>query len=115
MGEAALIVDRQIAAYERGDLQGFLDAYAEDAVCAELPSGRILAAGHEQIAAIWGPLFERGPRKVVLRQRIALGRSVTDHEIVTEVASGRVVSAVAIYWVGDTSIERAWYLDGAVD
>lgn len=102
------IVDEQIAAYERGDTAAFVACYEADAVCTELPSGRIMAQGHEEIAEVWGRLFARGPRKVEIASRIVEPPHLVDHEIVTVAATGRVVRAIAIYDVGPERIRRVW-------
>lgn len=109
--DPAQIVDAQIRAYEAGDTEGFAALYAEDAICAALPSGRVIAAGRAQIAEVWGAMFARSKREVTIARRIIDGRYVIDDERVLILATGHLVEAAAIYLVGDSLIERVWFLD----
>jgi uncharacterized protein (TIGR02246 family) len=109
--DPAQIVDAQIRAYQAGDTDGFAALYAEDAVCAVLPSGRVMAAGRAQIAEVWGAMFARSRREVTIAQRIIDGRYVIDAEQVRVLVTGQLVEATAIYLVGDNLIERVWFLD----
>lgn len=109
MPDAPAIVDAQIRAYERGDAHAFAVLYAEDAVCSELPSGRIVANGRAEIERVWGALFAQGPRCVRIVERIARGCFVIDVEQVTLPKAGKLVEAIAIYQVGDRGIERVWF------
>jgi uncharacterized protein (TIGR02246 family) len=109
--DPAQIVDAQIRAYEAGDTEAFAALYAEDAICAALPSGRVIAAGRAQIAEVWGALFARSKREVTIAQRIIDGRYVIDAEQVHILATGELIEAAAVYQVGDSLIERVWFFD----
>ncbi|WP_374571310.1 nuclear transport factor 2 family protein [Phenylobacterium sp.] len=104
------IIDAQVRAYERGDLEAFLDFYEPDCVCTELPAGRVLAAGHGQIADVWGKVFAGGPRQVAIPSRIVEGRFVTDLEEVLVVRTGRRLRGVTIYHTGPRRIRAVWFL-----
>lgn len=110
MRDPVEIVEDQIRAYERGDTAAFVATYEQDAVCAELPSGRIKARGRAEIARLWGALFEGGPRRVTIPKRMIQGRFVTDYEHVVVEHTGRTVEAVAIYLVGPEAIRNVWFL-----
>lgn len=110
MQHATDIIDAQLAAYNAGDIAAFAAAYAEDAVCSELPSGRIIANGRAEIAAVWGALFAASRRDCVILNRIVHGAFVTDHERVTIQASNAVIEAVVVYQLGPAGIMRAWFL-----
>lgn len=109
--DPAQIVDAQIRAYEAGDTDAFAAFYAEDAVCAALPSGRVIAAGRAEIAEVWGAMFARSRRTVTIARRMIDGRYVIDAEQVLIHATGQLVEATAIYLVGTQLIERVWFLD----
>jgi len=108
--EASEIVDEQIEAYVRGDARAFASFYEEDAVCADLPSGRVVAAGVPAIEQVWAQVFARGRMSFALRQRIELDRFVVDFECVA-IAGGSPKEAVAIYEVGPERIRRVWFID----
>lgn len=109
--DPAQIVDAQIRAYEAGDTDAFAALYSEDAICAVLPSGRVMAAGRAQIAEVWGAMFARSKREVTIAQRIIDGRYVIDAEQVRILATGQLIEAAAVYLVGDRLIERVWFFD----
>lgn len=109
--DPAQIVDAQIRAYEAGDADAFAALYAEDAVCAALPSGRVIAAGREDIRRVWGAVFAHSPRQVTIARRMVEGRYVIDAERVLVEATGTLIAATAIYLVGEQLIERVWFLD----
>ena len=110
-GDPEEIVDAQIRAYEAGDTDGFAALYAEDAICAALPSGRVIADGRAEIRRVWGALFARSQREVTIARRLIEGRYVIDAEQVLILATGQRVEATAIYLVGERLIDRVWFLD----
>ena len=109
--DPAEIVDAQIRAYEAGDAEAFAELYAEDAECVALPSGRVIAAGREDIRRVWGEVFARSRREVTIARRMVEGRYVIDAERVRILATGQRVEATAIYLVGKALIEQVWFLD----
>ena len=110
MRDPVEIVDAQIKAYVAGDIDAFVATYQEDAVCANWPSGEILAANREEIRSRWGAQFARCRRTFVLAGRIVHERFVVDHEDVTFDPPGERIHAVAVYLVGPEQIARVWFL-----
>ena len=51
------VIDRQVAAYNRRDIQGFVACYAPDAKVVQ-PDGSTLASGRDQIGSVYGGPFE---------------------------------------------------------
>lgn len=77
------IIDRQIAAYNRRDLDGFIACYAADAIVRR-PDGTVLASGHGELRDRYGELFERSPNlRAEINNRIEVGSVVIDEEFVT--------------------------------
>ena len=77
------VVDQQIAAYNRRDIDGFVACYAEDAKVAQ-SDGSLLASGHDEIRARYGKLFEQSPDlRAEISSRIEVGSVVVDEERVT--------------------------------
>ena len=95
-------VQQQIDAYNDLDLDGFLAAYAEDAIL-EDGEGNVMARGHDGIRALYGELFSRSPRlhgEIV--NRISVGEYVIDEERVTGIemeGSPSEVHAAVVYRV----------------
>jgi uncharacterized protein (TIGR02246 family) len=77
------VIDRQVAAYNRRDIQGFVACYAPDAKVMQ-PDGSTLASGRDQIGSVYGGLFENSPSlHAEIRNRIDVGSVVIDEEVVT--------------------------------
>ncbi len=76
-------VQQQIDAYNNRDLDGFVAAYAEDAVL-EDGEGNVMARGHDGIRDLYGALFSQSPRlHGEVLNRISVGQYVIDEEWVT--------------------------------
>ncbi len=101
---------RQLDAYNARDLEAFLDVYAQDAEVRDLAGGALLMEGREAMRARYAELFGASLRlRCLLRNRIAHGAFVIDHEEVTGMRDGPPVEAVAIYEVREGSIRRVWF------
>jgi hypothetical protein len=83
MATARDVVDQQIAAYNRRDIDGFVACYADNAVVVQ-PDGSLLASGHDEIRARYGELFEQSPDlRAEILNRIEVGAVVIDEERVS--------------------------------
>ena len=95
-------VQQQIEAYNERDLDGFLAAYAEDAVL-EDGEGNVMAQGHDGIRDLYADLFSRSPRlHGEILNRISVGEYVIDEERVTGIemeGSPSEVHAAVVYRV----------------
>lgn len=106
------IVDGQLAAYNARDLDAFVSFFADDIPVLTFPSGEIMAdrsgpAFRERFRAI----FESSPGlKAELVSRVVQGRIVVDQELITGSLGGETRRAVALYEVGETKIERMWFV-----
>jgi uncharacterized protein (TIGR02246 family) len=100
-------VARQVSAYNRRDLDSFLDCYAPDAVI-ENVNGDALMEGHAAIRAAYGELFAGSPElHVEIATRIRIGEYVIDEEVVTgRRESPEATRVAAIYHVRDGAIDR---------
>jgi uncharacterized protein (TIGR02246 family) len=77
------VVDQQIAAYHRRDVDGFAACYANDAKVVQ-PDGSLLASSRDEIRARYGELFEQSrDLHAEIRNRIEVGAVVIDEERVT--------------------------------
>jgi hypothetical protein len=104
------VIDQQIAAYNRRDLDAFVACYARDASVAQ-PDGSILASGHQEIRERYGELFACSPNlRAEIATRIEVGAVVIDEERVTGfVLSGMPseIHAAVVYRVIDGLIRDA--------
>jgi len=109
----AWVVQRQVEAYNARDLEGFLGWYARDARLLGLPSGKLLAEGHDALRTTYGKLFAASPKlHCSVLSRIVEDDVVVDHELVRGLRDRPVLRAVAAYEVGDGLIRNVWFLPG---
>lgn len=98
------VVDRVLDALNAHDLERFVACYADDATI-EDGHDNVMAAGHDELRARYGPMFERYPEvRVTPLHRIDVGSFVVQHEEVT--GRGEPERHVAVYLVRDGRIAR---------
>ena len=106
----AQIVQRQLEAYNRRDLESFLSFYADDAKIIGYPD-QVLAQGKDAMRELYRKVFEPAPQlNASIQNRIAQDRFVIDQERITGLADGQTLDAVAIYEVKDGRIVRVTLL-----
>ena len=108
VSEPEKIVQEQLEAYNRHDVEAFLKTYSSEIKLYEFPD-KELSSGLDAMRKTYGKLFEREPdRKAKIAKRIVQGDYVIDHE---EVSGGdRKFTAVAIYRVKDGKIAAVWFV-----
>jgi hypothetical protein len=100
------VVQRQLDAYSACDLEAFVATYHPD-IRIHDGNGKLLCTGHEQLRAIYGPLFRDNPGQMaIITRRITGGDWVIDDEEVIGRADGKRRHAVAIYRVQDGLISE---------
>jgi putative hydrolase of HD superfamily len=110
---AAATVDRQIAAYNAQDLEGFLATYA-DSVAVQNLGDTVTVEGKASLRQSTKDWFARAPqaRSEVL-DRMVMGPFVVDHERLTGVPDGSPVEVIGIFEVRDSLIRRVWFVPPA--
>jgi imidazolonepropionase-like amidohydrolase len=104
----AALVQRQLNAYNRRDLESFLESYSEDVEIYDSPNEQQLK-GKVSMRESYRVLFEKSPQlHCELVNRIALGDTVVDQERVTGL-QGKTVEAIAIYTIKDGKISRVTF------
>lgn len=104
------IVDAQLAAYNRRDLEGFLSFYAEDAVLAKHPD-QVTQTGKVEMRIRYQRNFSNPNVRAEIIKRVAFGRFVIDHERVVAPPAKGEFEAVAVYEIKDGKIVRVTFLD----
>ena len=104
------IVQAQLDAYNAHDVAALLAIYADNVQQFQHPD-TLLAEGSAQIAARFTARFAASRPRAKLLNRIACGKLVIDHEIVTSVTDQGATEQelVATYEVVDGRIARAWF------
>ena len=109
--EASRVVERQVGAYNRRDLEGFIALFAPNARLYAFPD-KLMFEGHEALRAVYGKLFsEAVGLNARVTSRLVQGRFVIDQEITSGMPGKPAVAGVAIYEVTDGRVSRVWFLD----
>jgi hypothetical protein len=101
------VVDRQIAAYNDGDVDAFVAEFAEDAAVTGFEAEEPMAVGESEIRALYGEQFAAFSPEVEILSRISLGEYVVDHERV-EQDDSEAMAAIGVYRVVDGEIAGLW-------
>ena len=107
MSRAALeIVERQLDAYNRQDLDAYVACYAQDVVVGGL-NGAVSETSREGLKARYAKTFADFPgNRAHLVNRIQVGTYIIDHEDVTRGPGLDRFEVIAIYTVKDGLIAR---------
>jgi hypothetical protein len=103
------IVEAQLVAYNRRDLEGFLSFYSDDAVLAKHPN-EVTQTGKAEMRVRYQKRFSNPNIRADIVKRITFGNFVIDHERITAPPSTDVIEAVAVYEVRDGKIVRVTFL-----
>lgn len=104
------IVDAQLAAYNRRDLESFLSFYAEDAILAKHPD-QVTQTGKAEMRTRYQRNFSNPNIRAEIIKRVAFGRFVIDHERVVAPPAKGEIEAVAVYEIKDGKIVRVTFLE----
>jgi hypothetical protein len=111
--EVALVVQRQLEAYNARDVDAIVATYADDAQQFEHP-GKLLATGAAQLRERFTVRFQEPNLYAALLNRMVMGNIVIDHERVTRTfpeGNGKI-ELIAIYEVKDSRIAKATFIFG---
>lgn len=103
------IVQAQLDAYNRHDLEGFLGFYSDDAVLVNYPD-QITQTGKAQMRARYDRRFANRKVRAQILRRITFANFVVDHERITAPPATEVIEAVATYEVKNGKIVRVTFL-----
>jgi len=104
------VVDAQLAAYNKRDLDGFLSYYADDAVLAKHPD-QVTQTGKAEMRARYKRNFSNPNVRAEIIKRVVFGRFVIDHERVVAPPAKGELEAVAVYEIKDGKIVRVTFLE----
>jgi hypothetical protein len=96
------IVDAQLAAYNRRDVEGFLSYYSDDAKIFDYPN-QLTESGKDQLRARYKRSFSNQNIRALIVKRIVFDWFVIDHERITGRPDG-TLEAIAVYEIKDGKI-----------
>jgi hypothetical protein len=100
------IVQKQLDAYNGQDLDTYVSFFAEDCIVSGL-NGTATETSRVGLRARYAKAFAQFPQnKAVLKNRIAVGNTVVDHELVIRAPGGEEFEIIAIYSFKDGLISR---------
>ena len=100
------IASKQLDAYNAQDLDAYAAFFAEDCVIAPI-NGQPSETSRQALHARYAKAFAQFPQnKAILKNRIAVGNTVVDHELVIRAPGGEQFEIIAIYTFKDGLISR---------
>ena len=106
MSDNVSIAQKQLDAYNEQDLDTYVSYFTEDCIVSGL-NGTPTETSRAAIKARYAKAFATFPEnKAVLKNRIAVGNSVVDHELVIRKPGGEQFEIIAIYSFKDGLISR---------
>ena len=100
------IAQKQLDAYNAQDLDTYVSYFTEDCIVSSL-NGTPTETTRDAIKARYAKAFAQFPQnKAVLKNRIAVGNTVVDHELVIRSPGGEQFEIIAIYTFKDGLISR---------
>ncbi len=100
------IAQAQLDAYNAQDLDKYVTYFTEDCVVSGL-NGTPTETSRDAIKARYAKAFAQFPQnKAELKNRIAVGNTVVDHELVIRAPGGEQFEIIAIYTFRDGLISR---------
>jgi hypothetical protein len=107
------VVQAQVDAFNRRDIDAFMATYAPDAIHWEYPADTVWANA-ARIRAHYTELFsdpDAGRLHVDVRERIVKGRFVIDHDFYRGLPGEDTHVSVVIYEVVDGRIKNVWFMN----
>ena len=100
------IAQKQLDAYNAQDLDTYVSFFAADCIVSGL-NGQPTETSRDAIRARYAKAFAQFPQnKAYLKNRIAVGHTVVDHEKVVRAPGGEEFEIIAIYSFRDGLIAR---------
>jgi hypothetical protein len=111
--EAERVVQAQVDAFNRRDVEAFMATYAPGAIHWEYPADTVFA-GAARIRAHYTELFadpDASRLHATVRSRMVKGRFVIDEEYIVGLPADDPHVSVIIYEVVDGRIRNAWFMN----
>jgi hypothetical protein len=105
------IVQKQLDAYNVGNLEAFVGFYADSTKLYNLGQAQPFVSNKNELEKRYAQYFKNNPKKYAsLRGRIVQGNYVIDKEFISGLSKGEDFEATAIYEVKGDKIVRVWFV-----
>jgi hypothetical protein len=105
------VVQAQVDAYNRGDIDAFLNTYTPEVNIYNFPD-ELLSSDLASMRENYAKLFDKAPQlHASITNRVTQGSYVIDKEVVTGIPGAKELTAVVIYEVKDGKIVNVWFLE----
>lgn len=103
------VVQRQVDAYNRRDLDAFMATYSDSARLFRMPATEASLSGKAQMRDFYANnRFNMPTLHAKVLQRMVIGNKVIDHECITGLQADPI-EADAVYEVVDGLIQQVWF------
>lgn len=107
---AVALVEEQLQAYNKRDIEAFLAPYSDSVELYEFPN-TLIGKGKDGMRKEYGSFFRNTPKlHCEIKSRVIQGNTVIDKEHVTGMGD-RVVEALAIYQIENGKIRRVYFVE----
>ncbi len=102
------LVNSQLDAYNRLDIDDLLKTYSDEVEFREFETNQLLLRGHEEVRHHHLQKLFNCDLHAEIVSRISIGDYVFDHEAVTGLHKDTIVEAICIYKCFNGLIEKIW-------
>lgn len=102
----------QLDAYNKQDLNAFVEWYSEDVEVYEFPSNTLRMKGHAAFREAYAKRFKTPGLHAKVTQRMELGNFVIDYEEVSGIEIDKKSYVIAMYEISNQKISKVWFLKG---
>ncbi|MEO1711877.1 MAG: amidohydrolase family protein [Bacteroidota bacterium] len=104
------LAQQQLNAYNAGDIDAFLEPYADDVEIYSFPD-ILLTKGKENMRPNYASMFESiGDLHCELKSRLVQGNTVIDQEFITGLPNNGTAEAIAIYKIEKGKIAKVYFI-----
>ncbi|WP_430411894.1 nuclear transport factor 2 family protein [Kordia sp.] len=108
--EAAIIVQKQVEAYNARNIQAFSALFSDDVKMYDFPK-KLRSSGKAELEKRFGQMFKNTPDLFsYIEDRIASGNTVIDHEKVTFKKDEPAKEFIVMYIVENDKITEVYYI-----
>ena len=104
------LVQQQLEAYNKGDIDAFLEPYSENIEVYNFPN-QLRSKGIENMRPTYTAMFSKYPNlHCELVNRTILNNTVIDHERISGISDMDVFEAIAIYKIENRKIAKVYFI-----